>query len=150
MFLPHSISNLTLLLVPFQLKNSFSTLCARPWRPSSWPHRVSLYYCRRTALSLRCFRLALTLRQKLFRQQHKERQDILETETSAVPGGGGGGVADGGTNPALTRGSAAIPAIEAGEVAAAATLNNIGVCLAREGNTKLAVKVLGASSNATT
>lgn len=146
MFLHHSIS---VAACSLPLKEMFFTFCARPWCPSSWPRRVVLYYCRRTSLSLRCFRLELSLRQKLLRQQHQERQDTPETETSAVPGGGGGGVADGGTNPPPTRGSAAIPAIEAGEVTAAATLNNVGVCLAVEGNTRLAAKALGVSSNAT-
>ena len=119
---------------------------ARPWRPlRRLIHRIALYYCRRTALSLRCFRLALILRQKLLQHQHKE-QDSPKTDTS-VPGDGGGHV---GTNPAPTRGSAATPAAEAGEIAAAAMLNNIGVCLAVEGHTRLAGKVLRVSSNSTT
>ncbi|CAM9626931.1 unnamed protein product [Laminaria digitata] len=121
---------------------------------------VALYYCRRTALSLRCSRLALFLRQKLPQQQQctSKEQDSPEVETVAATsdggGGGGGGVAGGGMNLVPTRGSTTLPAGEAergGRVAAAATLNNIGVCLAvRGGDASLARKVLGVSSDATT
>lgn len=120
-----------------------------PSPPSHLPlhpreHRsVALYYCNRPALSLRCFRLALVLRQQIL--QNTE-QHIRETETRCSIG----------INDDFTKGTprygaqhSDTVAAEAGEAAAAISLNNIGVCLAGTRKTGPATQALLVSSRIT-
>lgn len=97
---------------------------------------VALYYSGQTALGLRCFRLALVLRHRLLRSND---EDIRETGAGepASEADGCGARKD-------------TIAAEAGEVAAAVTLNNFAVCLAGIGDTIAAAQALVISSTMTT
>lgn len=112
-------------------------------RPVS--HRsVTLYYAGQTALSLRCFRLALVV-----------RHEVLRSGDQRVPETGAGEPARTKANkewkvaPSYGARDSEAVAAEAGETTAAIALNNFAVCLAGIGETSAAVQALVISSTVT-
>lgn len=109
------------------------------------PNRsVTLYYSGRTDLSLRCFRIALFIRHKLL--ECSERH-VLQTEKGEPASDMDGDLKRGADY--RSKDSDAVAA-EAGETAAAVTLNNFAVCLAVTGETGRAVQAFITSSTITT
>lgn len=105
---------------------------------------VTLYYSSQTALSLRCFRLALVVRHKLLRNSDERVSEAKAGEPASKADEGWKGAPSYGTRDSDT------VAAEAGEAAAAITLNNFAVCLAGIGETGAAAQALVISSTITT
>lgn len=104
---------------------------------------VALYYSGQTAVSLRCFRLALVLRHKLLRSNGQHILDKEVGEPASETAEGSKQASSHGTREDTI-------AAEAGEAAAAITLNNFAVCLAGIGDTIAATQALVISSTMTT
>lgn len=104
---------------------------------------VALYYCGETALSLRCFRLALVLRHKLLRTKDQDIQEREEGEPASEAG-------EGWKQAPCNETQEDTVAAEAEGTAAALTLSNFAVCLAGTGDTIAAAQALAISSAMTT
>lgn len=107
---------------------------------------VTLYYASQTALSLRCFRLALVVRHELLRSgdQRVSKTEGGEPERFEKADGGWKGAPSYGERYSDTL------AADAGKTVAAITLNNFAVCLAGIGETSAAGQALLISSTITT
>lgn len=123
---------------------AFSFRRQPPPPPPAAPSRVVVYYCNRTALGLRCFRLALILHYKFLQRSEHYCPDEPNTDVAGTPEDEAkrvlyySGVRDSGT---------ARPAEAA---AAAIVLNNVAVCLAVVGEAESAVHALVIASSITT
>lgn len=114
--------------------------------PALPPPRVVVYYCNRTALGLRCFRLALILHYNLLQIS----EHCIDEPKADVAGTSEGDEVKR-VLYARARDYGETPDVQAAEAAAAAiVLNNIGVCLAGVRDAGSAVRALGIASSITT
>ncbi len=105
---------------------------------------VALYYASQPALGLRCFRLALVVRHQLLQDNDQYGQETEAGDVASKSKEGWKQAPSYGTRDSDTI------AAEAGEAAAAITLNNFAVCLAGIGDTTTAAQALAISSAITT